>query len=188
LIESLLNLARLDAGQEAVKREPFDLGQVAAGCIELLQPLAAQKRLAVHIDLAPCTGVGDPDRMGQVITNLLSNAIYYNREGGQVRLSTREENGHAIVSIVDTGHGIAVEDLPHIFERFWRADKSRSRADGRTGLGLAIAKSIMEAQGGRLEVTSKVGEGSTFEAILPNSLSQTTGTAPLSADPPRGLQ
>src|SRR5204863_191118 len=84
----------------------------------------------------------DSDRLAQVITNLLTNAIHYNKAGGEVRLSSEQKNGSIMVNVSDTGVGITPEDLPHVFERFWRADKSRARSTGRTGLGLAIAKSI----------------------------------------------
>ena len=97
----------------------------------------------------------------------MSNAIYYNRAGGSVRVKVTTESGAAVLSVNDTGQGISPEDLPHIFERFYRADKARSKAAGRTGLGLAITKAIVEAHGGTIEVTTELGKGSTFTVRLP---------------------
>jgi len=105
--------------------------------------------------------------MGQVVTNLLSNAIHFNREGGEVSLKVHAENGTGFLVVSDTGVGIPAEDLPHIFERFFRVDKSRSRIQGKTGLGLAICKAIVEAHSGAIIVTSTLGAGSTFEVRLP---------------------
>jgi len=167
LIESLLELARLDAHQEPMKRGRIDLAQTAADCIELLRPLAEERRIAIRADLPATACSGDADRLAQVITNLLTNAIHYNREGGEVRITARQENGAATLAVADTGPGISAEELPHIFERFWRADKARSQADGRTGLGLAIAKSIVDAHGGAIEVESEPGVGTTFTVRLP---------------------
>ena len=105
--------------------------------------------------------------VGQVAVNLLTNAIHFNRERGEVRVSTSAENGYATFSVVDSGPGIPEEDLPHIFERFYRVDKSRSRIQGRTGLGLAITKAIVDAHSGVIEVSSRMGAGSTFRVKLP---------------------
>src|SRR5207248_8995170 len=114
----------------------------------------------------PAPAYGDADRLGQVITNLLTNAIHYNQPNGEIRVNTRSDNGAANVTIADTGQGIAAEDLPHIFVRFYRADKSRSRAAGRSGLGLAISKAIVDAHGGTIELTSQTGAGTTFTVRL----------------------
>jgi heavy metal sensor kinase len=166
LTESLLELARFDASQEPIHREHFDLSEKTRVCVERIRPLAQERCLKIHCDQAPAPAYGDADRLGQVITNLLTNAIYYNKPSGEIRVSTRAENGAAIVTVADTGQGIAPEDLPHIFERFYRADKSRSRAAGRSGLGLAISKAIVDAHGGTIEVTSQAGTGTTFTVRL----------------------
>ncbi len=110
---------------------------------------------------------GDRDRLAQVITNLLTNAINYNREGGEVLLSIDRQDAFVVISIADTGRGIATGDLPHIFERFYRADSSRVAQSGQTGLGLAISKAIVEAHGGRIQVFSEAGKGTTFTVYLP---------------------
>jgi signal transduction histidine kinase len=167
LIESLLELARLDAGQEPMKRDTFDLSRVARDCVELVRPLAAEKSVEFHCDLPVVECLGDPERMSQVVTNLLSNAIHFNREKGEVRVRTHQEGGNVILEVQDTGVGVPAEDLPHIFERFYRVDKSRSRIQGKTGLGLAICKAIVEAHSGTIDVISKPGTGSTFVVHLP---------------------
>ncbi len=167
LTESLLDLARLDAGPEAVTRSPMDLATVAGECATLLRPLAEEKEIELACDLAPARVRGDAHRLGQVATNLLSNALHYNRRGGRVRVRTGAQNGHAVLEVSDTGPGIAPEDLPHIFERFWRADPARGRDDGRTGLGLAIAKAVAEAHGGSLGAESEPGAGAVFTLRLP---------------------
>jgi heavy metal sensor kinase len=167
LTESLLELARFDAGQEAMKREPCDLSQVARECVELVRPLADRRGLKLDSDLAAVQCVGDAGRLSQVVTNLLTNAIQFNRDQGNIRISVDASDSTALIQVADNGEGIPTEDLPHIFERFYRADKSRSRAEGRNGLGLAICKAIVDAHGGSIEVASQVGTGSTFTVKLP---------------------
>jgi two-component system, OmpR family, sensor kinase len=167
LTESLLELARLDAGQEPLKQARFDLKGTVADCVELLRPLAAERGLRIHCDVPSMECVGDAERIGQVVTNLLTNAIHFNREQGEVRLSARAENGAVLLTVADTGQGIPAEDIPHLFERFYRVDKSRSRIQGRNGLGLAICKAIVDAHGGTIDVSSQPGVGSTFTVRLP---------------------
>lgn len=167
LIESLLELARLDAGQEPLKREPFRLDAIVNDCLGLLRPLAVERRLTIHLELASVEVKGDAERITQVVTNLLTNAIHYNREGGGVRMAVRLENGSAMLTVSDTGLGITPEHRPHIFDRFNRADQARTTSHGRTGLGLAISRAIVEAHGGTIEVTSELGVGSTFTVKLP---------------------
>jgi len=166
LTESLLELARLDAGHEQLQRVELDLAAAARGCIERLRPLAAERGIQIHADLVPAMILGNSDQVSQVITNLVSNAIHYNKPNGEIRVSTRVENDAAILSVADTGIGIEAADMPHIFERFYRADKSRSRAEGRSGLGLAISRAIVEAHGGDIHVRSTSGNGSEFVVTL----------------------
>jgi two-component system OmpR family sensor kinase len=165
LIESLLELARLDAGQEPMKRVSFDLARTAQDCVDLIRPMAEEHQIVIHCNLSTTGCLGDPERISQVVTNLLSNAIHHNRPNGEVRVTTKAEDGSVILSVIDTGPGIAPEDLPHLFKRFYRADKARSA--GGSGLGLAISKAIVEAHGGALEVASQPGEGATFSLRLP---------------------
>jgi two-component system, OmpR family, sensor kinase len=167
LIESLLELARLDAGQEPMKRIRFDLSRIVRECVDLVQPIADERGVKIHCDLRGLECDGDPDRIAQVITNLLTNAIQYNKEQGEVRLSAQIQNGTAVLTVADTGHGISADDLPHVFDRFYRADQARTSLSGRTGLGLAISKAIVAAHGGNIEVTSQPGAGTTFTVRLP---------------------
>ena len=167
LIDSLLELARFDAGQETIKREPCNLAHVARECVDLVQPLADQRRIALHLDATEAKCAGDAGRIAQVITNLLTNAIEYNRDGGEVRLIVQRKNGSVLVSVADNGPGIAAEDLPHVFERFYRDDVSRTNGARRSGLGLAISRAIVEAHGGTLSVSSTPGEGAVFTMQLP---------------------
>ena len=167
LTESLLELANLDATQPSAKRESVNLAALVRNRIEFIQPLADQHSLQLTSNFAPATTIGDVDRLGLVINNLLSNAIYYNKPKGEIIVTTGTESGKAFVSVADTGQGIGGEDLPHIFDRFYRADKSRSRAEGRSGLGLAICKAIVEAHGGSIQVSSELGVGTTFTVHLP---------------------
>jgi heavy metal sensor kinase len=166
LTESLLELARLDASEEPIQREDLDLLENTRACVERIRTLAEERGIKIHCDLKPARVYGDADRLGQVTTNLLTNAIHYNKPNGDIRVSTLSENGAAIVRIADSGQGIAAEDLPHIFERFYRADTSRSRAAGRSGLGLAISKAIVNAHGGTIEVSTQPGSGTTFTVRL----------------------
>jgi signal transduction histidine kinase len=172
LIESLLELARLDAGHTAGQREPMDLATCAADCVDLVRPLGSERRITLHTELATAPCIGDTDQLALVLTNLLTNAIHYNHDGGEVRLTTRSENDTAIATVADNGPGIAPEHLPRIFDRFYRADAARTSSQGRTGLGLAIAKGIVKAHDGNLTVASELGKGATFEIRLPASTSQ----------------
>jgi two-component system OmpR family sensor kinase len=165
LIESLLQLARLDAGQEQMKRLKFNLAEAVTECVEMVRPLAEEKGIKLHAELAPAECTGDPERLGQVITNLLSNAVHYNKPEGEIRVSVAAHDGFATLVVADTGLGIAGSDLPHIFDRFYRAERSRS--EGRSGLGLAISKSIVEAHGGTIEVESQLDMGTSFTVRLP---------------------
>ncbi len=166
LIASLLELARLDAGQESFQRGRVDLSRVAHDCIELVRPLAKERRITIYHDLPPTECFGDSERIGQVITNLLTNAIIYNQPGGEARVTACSENDFARLTVSDTGPGISTEDQPRIFERFYRADKSRSSTGG-SGLGLAISKAIVEAHHGTLEVESETATGTRFTLRLP---------------------
>ena len=165
LIESLLELARLDAGQETLKRTKFDLSQTAWDCMELVRPLAAARGMKIHCDLQPTDCQGDVERLAQVITNLLANAVQYNKDNGEVRISLKRQGSMILLAVSDTGPGISRADLPHVFDRFYRADPSRS--SGQTGLGLAISRAIVEAHGGTISVSSQPGTGTTFTVLLP---------------------
>ena len=167
LTRSLLELARYDAGQQDFDKNPVDLEELAKACIDLVTPLAQEKKVQINASLCPSSVDGDVDRLGQVITNLLNNAIYYNRPDGTVHVNLKKERDSAVISISDTGKGIAPEDLPHIYKRFYRSDKARARSDGHYGLGLAICKAIVNLHGGSIEASSQMNVGSTFTVRLP---------------------
>jgi two-component system, OmpR family, sensor kinase len=169
LIESLLELAKFDAGQAPMKADAIDLAAAAGEAAEMASSLAAAQgvKLLVEAHAAPCRG--DVDRIVQVASNLLVNAVRFNRPAGEVRLTTGRAGLEVFLRVTDTGEGISAEDLARLFQRFFRADASRSRATGGNGLGLAICKSIAEAHGGRIEVKSRVGEGSEFTLWLPGA-------------------
>ena len=109
----------------------------------------------------------DPVRIEQVISNLLTNAIRYTPSGGNISVGVTSEEAGLVITVADTGEGIAAEDLPYIFERFYRSGSSRARKDGGTGLGLAIVKQMVEAHGGKVRVESEAGKGSVFSIFLP---------------------
>ena len=165
LIESLLELARFDAGQEHLKQITFELAPAIAEALQLVAPLAEERRIKLLPDLAAVKVTGDPERIGQVLLNLLTNAIQYNQPGGEVRVTSRRENALVLITVADTGAGIAPADLPRITERFYRADKSRSA--GGHGLGLSICRAIISAHGGTLEIASTPGQGTTVLVRLP---------------------
>jgi heavy metal sensor kinase len=160
LIEALLELARLDAGQETMRHADCDLSKIAADCIGLVRPLATGRNVSITAELSVARCPGDPDRLAQVLTNLLTNAIEHSRS--QITVHSGCEDGSAVVTVTDDGLGIGASDLPHIFERFYRANRSRSEGAQHNGLGLAISKAIVEAHKGTLEVRSIPGEGATF--------------------------
>jgi heavy metal sensor kinase len=167
LAESLLELSRSEAGPELLPKSSVDLAAVITDLVEEMRTLAAQRDISIHCDLARIKALSHDERLRQVVTNLLVNAIHYNKPGGEIRVKTVAEDRTAVLIIADNGIGISAEDLPHVFERFYRADKSRSAAAGRMGLGLAICKAIMDAEGGSITVSSQLDVGSTFEVRLP---------------------
>ena len=166
LIESLLALARFDAGQEVLRRSRFDLSKIISDSVELVQTLAEERGVKIIFMSPPLEITGDSERLAQVVTNLLTNAIQYNRPSGEVRVKLALQNRLAVLAIADTGQGIAAENLPRLFGRFFRADESRTGA-GNAGLGLAISKAIVEAHGGTIEVASEEKVGTTFTVRLP---------------------
>jgi signal transduction histidine kinase len=167
LIESLLDLSVIEGNAVEPKREPCDLADIARSGLEIMLHLAVEKSIRLTSDLAPAPCTGDPERLLQIVMNLLSNALKFSPAGAEVTVITLLAEGRAILAVRDTGRGIAAGELPHVFERFYRVDGSRARASGGAGLGLAICQSIAKAHGGTITVESKVGEGSTFTLSLP---------------------
>jgi heavy metal sensor kinase len=167
LVDGLLTLARADEGQIDVQPEPIDLRPVVDECVALLRPLAEQHAIRIDLNLQQAFVRGDPLRLGQVVTNLVTNAIRYNRRGGSVTIRLTMVSGMVELSVIDTGIGIPPADRRHIFERFFRVDKARSRASGGSGLGLAICQSIVSAHSGTIEFRSQLDQGTTFTVRLP---------------------
>ncbi|MSU34445.1 MAG: HAMP domain-containing protein [Pedosphaera sp.] len=167
LIEALLILARQDAGESKPVCQPCSLEAIAGEAVDLLRPLAFERNVSIHSEFKSVTISGDTQQLRQVAVNLLSNAIQYNKLGGSVKVIVTDENGYAVLTVRDTGPGIPADDLPHIFARFYRVDKSRASTGEHAGLGLAICKAIVQAHGGAMEVFSQVGEGTVFTARFP---------------------
>jgi heavy metal sensor kinase len=170
LVASLLTLARADAGQIALAREAVDAGELAGGAVEHVRPLARERDIDVQLEPGPQATIrGDHDLLLQLMLNLLDNAIKYTERGGRVQAGWRTTAGGIELWVRDSGPGIAEEHLPHLFDRFYRVDKARSRAAGGAGLGLSISRWIAEAHGGTISAASRDGEGATFAAIFPRS-------------------
>lgn len=169
LVDGLLTLARTDAGDLRLEACEFDLAQLVEDCAGMLESLAAERGVALRLDLQPTTVTGDADRVVQVVSNLLTNAIRYNREGGHVRLTLEERGADAVLTVTDSGVGIPEEDLHRVFDRFYRGDPARSGKCGGAGLGLAISRAVVEAHGGTITCESVRREGSTFTVRLPRN-------------------
>jgi len=181
MVEELLTLAQMDSWQYALEMKPNDVDEVVQSAVDSVESKASRFGITIHFhDGAageePAGGepeehhcVCDSGKLYQVFLNLLDNAIKYSDPGAQVYVSLREEGSSVVVSIRDTGVGIPEEDLPQLFERFYRVDKARSRATGGSGLGLSITREIVELHGGEVSVQSEVGTGSTFEVRLPKA-------------------
>jgi heavy metal sensor kinase len=171
LVEALLVLARADAGKLDLKCERFDLKDAAQESLAMMTSRAQERNVSLEMGCRSIELEADRTRILQLLTNLLTNAIQYNQEGGRVVLAIAPQGAEAVLTISDTGVGIAAEDQPHLFERFFRADKARSREAGGSGLGLAICQSIVEAHHGSISFTSRLGQGTTFTVRLPLSRS-----------------
>jgi heavy metal sensor kinase len=170
LVDDLLNLARADAGRVKLQVADFYLNDLLAECCRSAQTLAAARRVTIecpaHDDVALR---GDEELVRRMVMNLIDNAIRYSPEGGQVTVALEARGSEVAIRIADTGAGIAPEAVPHVFERFYRGDKARSRQDGGFGLGLAIVKWIAESHQGAVDLASTPGAGSTFTVTLPRS-------------------
>ena len=182
LVGDLRELAQAEAGRLALDIQPVAVAPLLAGALAPFEPVAAEQGVTLIADVADQLPpvLADPDRVRQVLHNLVANALRYTPAGGTITVCAAPVADHrpllkgeetqpsvVIVEVADSGQGIAAEDLPHVFERFWRADRSRSRDQGGSGLGLAIAKQLVEAHGGQIGVDSRVGAGSRFWFRLP---------------------
>jgi heavy metal sensor kinase len=168
VVGKLLYLTRIDAGKDQVNFERINLRELLAELSSDIEILAREKGLEFKLaPLKDLTVEGDKVKLEQLFLNLLENAIRYTPRGGSISASVVREGKTAVIAITDTGIGIPEEHIPHIFERFYRVDKARSRAEGGAGLGLAICQHIAEVHNGKIGVESQVGKGSTFSVSLP---------------------
>lgn len=169
LVDDLRDLALADAGQLEIERGPVDLTVLISKVVASMRKGASEKGVFLVEEVPERLPEvrADAQRIGQVVSNLLSNGITYTPSGGKVTVAVEEVDGWVEVRVADTGSGIPPEEMPYLFERFHRGDRSRSRAQGGSGLGLAIAKQLVEAQGGRIRAESEVGRGATFAFTLP---------------------
>jgi signal transduction histidine kinase len=169
LTDDLLKLARIEAGRLELEIRPVRVEALVNGCVETARVSAKARGVQIHVDLqenAPPVR-GDGAQLGEVLQNLIDNAVQYTPSDGQIEVKARS-NGHDVVfTVSDTGIGIPESDLERIFERFYRVDDARSREAGGTGLGLSIARHIVDAHGGRIWVESAVGQGSRFHFSVP---------------------
>ena len=171
LVDDLLDVSRIVSGKLQMSAERVDVAAVVAGAIETVAPMAAARGVSLQVTAAPAAELlvtGDAGRLRQVVWNLLSNAVKFTPEGGRVDVALGGDDGHAEIVVRDTGQGIAAEFLPHVFERFRQADGSTTRRHGGLGLGLAIARYLIEAHGGTVTAASDgEGQGATFTVRLP---------------------
>ena len=174
LVDGLLFLARSDAKQKVLNCKPFLLSESIAGLVAAFRPLARGKKVELRLSCEEDIWLdGDETRMRQVAENLLNNALRHTQEGGRIEISMDRQDGTISLVVADTGEGICAENLPHIFQRFYQGDPSHSRGKG--GLGLAIVKSIVENHGGKVSVSSQVGEGTEFLVRLPALVTENMG-------------
>jgi len=169
LVDDLQDLALVEAGRLPLHRETVRLAPAVDAALAAVRPRATERGVALHAEVAgnPPAADVDPARLAQILRNLLANAITHTPRDGAITVSARAADGAVAIAIQDSGPGIAVEHLPHVFDRFYRADPSRARATGSTGLGLAIVKQLVEAHGGRVRVESEPGHGACFTFTLP---------------------
>ena len=178
IVDSLLTISRLDAGEVKIDKMPLDLSQLATSTAEEMKLLAGEKSIAFRVLASPGVYVeGDRARLQEVIVNLIDNAIKYTQEGGEVAVNVRRNGTTALLEVSDNGAGIPPHALPHVFERFYRADKARSRASGGAGLGLSIVKAICTAHGTEVRVSSEEKHGSRFSVEFPLLAVPKTGDA-----------
>ncbi|MBQ2930481.1 MAG: HAMP domain-containing protein [Clostridia bacterium] len=168
IITDLLTLTQMDSQETAVKREPIDFSALCEETVHALRPAAEKAKLSLTVAIAPdVTFTGDESKLSQVVYNLTDNAIKYTPAGGKVTVTLHADSREAVLVVKDTGIGIPEGDVKHIFDRFYRVDKARSRATGGTGLGLSIVRQMVQLHGGDIAVTSAPGEGSAFTVTLP---------------------
>ena len=168
LVDDLLLLARADSGRLEIRQESLDLADVVRQSLAMLEPLAQEKQVRLSSQLLTTRLIGDAGRLSQVVTNLVTNALQYNRPDGEVFVTVHARESKATLVVSDTGIGISASDQPRLFERFFRADQARTQQEGQgTGLGLSIVSEIVAAHHGTIDVTSELGVGTTVTVLLP---------------------
>ena len=169
LVDELFELAKLDSREIEVQSEPFNINELAHDVVQKFNLLAEERQITIQIDHNPQLPFVNADiaMIERVIENLLDNAVRHTSPGGSIRLTFSAQNGDISVCVIDTGCGIAEEDLPHIFDRFYHRDRTQASKAGYSGLGLAIAKRILELHNKNIRVESKAGAGTTFTFFLP---------------------
>ncbi|MGI8540519.1 MAG: sensor histidine kinase [Rubrobacteraceae bacterium] len=173
MVEELLTLAQMDSWQYSLKLETTELARIIENAIDSVEVKAGRFGIEIQLYDTAVQCTCDTQKLSQVFLNLLDNAVKYSEPGAKVDITVGEDKNEHIVRIKDTGVGIPEADLPHLFERFYRVDKNRSRSTGGSGLGLAISKQIVELHGGGISVASEVGVGTTFTVRLPKAPQQT---------------
>jgi len=169
LVNDLQELSKMEAGYLPIDARPFDLHPLLSALIrKFSDQLPPEDNLQLRLKFPSDIPLvfADAERVEQILVNLLSNALRYTSKGS-VTVQVSREAQHVWIAVIDTGKGIASNDLPYVFERFWRADRSRDRHSGGTGIGLSICRRLVELQGGKIEVISQLGQGSTFRFSLP---------------------
>jgi len=170
IIDDLLTLSQFDHGQQTLHCKPLDFSDLVIEVCEQQRNQAKSKGVELKLTkTVPAMMEGDSSRLRQMVRNLLDNAIKYTPDGGEVSIELQQANGNFELRVSDNGIGIPRDDLPHIFDRFYRVDKARTRAEGGTGLGLSIVKQVVEAHGGNVNVSSEVGTGTVITVVMANN-------------------
>jgi signal transduction histidine kinase len=184
LLNDLLDLARSDAGRLAIRAQPTELAPLIGDAVRTMRAQTESSRQALTQDIDPQLPLVnvEPDRIRQILVNLLTNAHDYSPEGASIRVTARAQDAEVVVSVIDDGPGIPQEQLGQIFQRFTRGDAGMTQRVGGTGLGLAISKSLVELHGGRIEVDSTPGVGSSFSFRLPAATESDAGPRPAAAE------
>jgi signal transduction histidine kinase len=170
MLNTLMDISEAETGTMTLHREPTDLNDLISQSVELYEDLADERGVVIRTHVPATLAVEvDRNRMRQVLANLIDNAVKYTPAGGVVEIAAHRDNGDAVATVSDTGVGIPADELPRIWDRLYRGDKSRSTRG--LGLGLSLVKAIVAAHGGKVSVRSRPGEGSTFELRLPGQVS-----------------
>ncbi len=169
LVDDVRDLSLAEVDRLSLNMAPVDLGHLATDVLDSMSPAAMDRGITLALDTKPGlpTLTGDEGRLRQVLVNLLSNALHYTPGGGRITVRVWAEGARVRMAVADTGPGISPDDLPHVFDRFYRTDKARNRSTGGTGLGLAIVRSLIALHGGTVEVRSVFGQGTCFTVTLP---------------------